>query len=194
MNDSNAPDRSTQVASTQGEGFFFAMAVLLLALVVVGFSSVLVLDPTMQVRALPLHLHIHGGILLSWFIWLVLQVSLIRSARRDTHRRLGWVGAGIGTACLFAGPLATVRAVSAIRNAGLDWDSDMSEFPKLGIENMPFQEFAEFLVFGNFASVIAFGILLALAVRYRHNAQTHKRLIILASISIIPPALARISR
>jgi hypothetical protein len=182
------------VRAPQGDGYFFWLAVLLLVLVLVGFSSVMLLQPATDIRAIPLHLHIHGGVLLSWFVWLVLQVSLVRSARRDTHRRLGWVGAGIGATCLIAAPLATVGAVSTIRNAGLDWDTDMSAYPKLGIENMSFQQFAEFLVFGNLASVIAFGALVALAVRCRRNAETHKRLMILASLSIIGPALARISR
>lgn len=178
----------------QADAYFFWMAVLLMALVVVGFSSVMILDPTTQVTALPLHLHIHGAVLLSWFAWLVLQAWLIRSAHRETHRRLGWIGAAIGAACVFAGPLATVGSVSKLRQAGLDWDTDMSAYPKLGIEDMPLQEFAGFLVFGNFGSVIAFAGLLAGAVWYRHNAKIHKRLIILASLSIIGPALARISR
>jgi len=182
------------VRAPQGNGYFFWLAALLLVLVVVGFGSVVVLEPATDLRTIPLHLHIHGGVLLGWFVWLFLQVSLVRSARRDTHRRLGQVGAGIGAACVFAAPLATVGAVGTIRRAGLDWDTDMSAYPKLGIENMPFQEFAEFLVFGNFASVIAFGTLVALAIRLRHHAETHKRLIILASLSIIGPALARISR
>jgi hypothetical protein len=90
--------------------------------------------------------------------------------------------------------MATVGAVSNIRATGLDWDTDMSAFPKLGIENMPFEDFATMLVFGNFASVIAFGALLAWAVLRRRDAGTHKRLIMLAAFSIMGPPLARISR
>ena len=189
MNTSAADGRTAQ-----GEGYFFWMATLLLALVVVGFGSVILLRPAAEIRSLPLHLHVHGGVLLSWFVWLVLQASLIRSARRDIHRRLGWVGAAIGAACVFAGPLATVFSVSNIRNAGLDWNTDMSAYPKLGIEDMPFQDFATLLVFGNFASVIAFGGLLFWAMRYRKDSRTHKRLILLASFGIMGPPLARISR
>ena len=174
--------------------YFFWMAVLLLGLVVAGFGSVPMLRPMEEIRELPLRVHVHGAVMLSWFVWLVVQVSLVRAGRRDLHRRSGRIGAAIGAVCLFAGPLATVGAVAKLRAAGLDWDTDMSAYPKLAIENMPMQDFATFLVFGNLGSVIAFGGLLAWAVHHRHNAASHKRLMLLASFSIIGPALARIAR
>ena len=178
----------------QGEPYFFWMAVLMLGLVVVGFGSVPLLRPFAEIQELPWRVHVHGAVLLSWFVWLVLQVSLVRTDRRDLHRRLGWVGAGIGLACVFAGPMATVGAVAKLRSAGLDWDTDMSAYPKLGITGMPMQDFATALVFGNFASVLTFALLLAAAVWQRRNAQAHKRLMLLATLSILGPALARISR
>jgi hypothetical protein len=174
--------------------YFFWMSVILLLLVIAGFGSAALVMSTEDLEELPFRLHIHAVLLLCWFIWFVLQTSLIRSARISVHRRMGKVGALIGALCIFAGPLATIGAVRKFHLLGLDWGTDMSAYPKLGIDGMTVEQFSRFLVFGNFASVVVFGVLLVFAVYYRTHAETHKRLILLASLSFAGPPLARISR
>lgn len=178
----------------QGSGFFFMMSVLLLAIVVVGFAPTFFLRPFSEARALPLCLVIHGTALTAWFVWFVVQTAAIRVGRPALHRRLGPIGVGIGAACVIAGPLATLGAVSSLRALGLDWDTDMATYPALGIEGVSMQLYAKMLVFGNFGSIAVFAGLLVAAVLLRSVAAAHKRLMLFASLSLITPALARVSR
>ena len=174
--------------------FFFWMSVLLLVFVIVGFTPTLFLRSISDLRSLPGHLHVHGAVLTAWFVWFVVQTSMIRTGHTAIHRRLGVFGAIIGGACVFAGPLATMGSVRNLRAAGLDWGTDMSAYPIVGIEGIPMEQFAAQLVFGNFASIFTFAGLLLAAIILRRQSASHKRLMLLASISIIGPALARISR
>lgn len=165
-----------------------------MVIVVVGFAPTLFLRSFSELQSLPVHLHFHGAVLTSWFVWLIVQTSAIRSGNIAAHRKLGIVGSIIGGACVIAGPLATMGIVRSLRAAGLNWDTDMSAYPVVGIEGIPMEQFATQIVFTNFGSILTFGGLLAFAIFYRKHASTHKRLILLASISIIGPPLARISR
>jgi hypothetical protein len=70
----------------------------------------------------------------------------------------------------------------------------MSAAGELGVEGVPMLNFASQVVWGNFASIAVFAGLLAAAILLRRTPQAHKRLIVLASIAILGPALARISR
>jgi hypothetical protein len=170
------------------------MAALLLSAVVVGFGSAALAFSTDELRALPGHLHFHAVVLLGWYVMLVLQASLPRLGRTALHRRLGpWVMA-LGGLCVVAGPVATLGAVGKFHRAGLTWSSDMSEFPVLGIEGMSLDAFTRLLVFGNFSSVFTLALFLIAAYRFRHLGSVHKRLVLLASIELSAPAMARISR
>jgi len=175
-------------------GFFFWTSILLLAFLVIGFAPSLYLRAFFEVPPIPLYLHVHGAILTSWFVWLVIQTSMVRSGKTATHRRLGVVGAIIAVAVVFAGPMATVGAVGRLREAGFGWDTDMSALPALGVEGVPMLQFAAQVVWGNFISIAVFAGLVAAAVVLRRSSETHKRLMLIASIAIVAPALARISR
>ena len=50
------------------------------------------------------------------------------------------------------------------------------------------------MVWGNIANALSFALFVAGAVIYRRRPQIHKRFMLLASISILEPALARIAR
>jgi hypothetical protein len=175
--------------------FFFGMSVLLLLIVLIGFSPTLYLRAFRDLPTLPGHLYLHGTILTGWFAWLVLQASLIRANRVGLHQRLGAIGALLGLAVVFAGPLATFNVVPRIRDAGFDLDMDISA---LGIDGLgsgvSIARFATGVVWINIASAATFAVLLLAAILLRRRPRAHKRLMLLASISIVGPALARISR
>lgn len=175
-------------------GFFFWISLLLLAFLVIGFAPSLYLRAFFEVPPIPAYLHVHGAILTSWFVWLVVQTSMVRTGRTATHRRLGAIGAVIAFAVVFAGPMATIGAVGRIRDAGFEWDTDMSALPELGVQGVPMIRFMAQVVWANFTSIVVFAGLVAAAVLLRRQPDAHKRLMVLASIAIVGPALARISR
>jgi hypothetical protein len=191
---SSNPEHSTSNAPVRS-GFFFWASVLLLSFVLIGFARTFYLRAFFDVRPIPGYLYVHGSVLTAWFVWLFIQTSMVRTGRTATHRRLGIVGVVIGAMVIATGPMATLGQVGRLRDAGLDWNTDLGV--ALGIpaaEGIPMLQFAAGVVWINFASIVLFTVLLAGAVTLRHNPQTHKRLMLLASIAIIGPALARISR
>jgi hypothetical protein len=175
-------------------GFFFWMSLLILIILLVAFAPSFYLRVFSDESPMPLRLHLHGAVLTAWFVWLVLQTGLIRSGRTVTHKKLGIAGAVLAAAVVIAAPMATLGSLHKFRAAGMNWDSDMSEWPRLGIEGMSLEQFAGMLVWGNFLSIALFAILVFGAITMRRQAETHKRLMLLASITIIGPALARIAR
>ena len=183
--------KATQAARSS---FFFWASALLLSFVVIGFAPTLYLRAFSDVPPIPGYLHVHGGVLTAWFVWLVVQTSMVRTGRTAIHRRLGVIGVVIGAAAVVAGLMATLGVVARLRAAGLDWGTDMSAVPALGVEGVPMVRFAAGVVWANFASIAVFAPLVVAAILLRRNSQAHKRLMLLASIAIVGPALARISR
>lgn len=176
-------------------GFFFWMSTLLLAVLVIGFSPTLYLREFFPVEPIPGYLYAHGVILTAWYVWLVLQTSLVRNGRTATHRRMGAIGAVIGTAVIFAGPIATIGAIGRIHVAFPDWNTDMAAVePGLGVQGVTIVRFMAQVAWGNFVSIAVFAGMLAAAVVLRRNPPAHKRLMLLGSIAIVGPAVARISR
>jgi hypothetical protein len=169
--------------ASERNGFFFWATVFLLAFLVIGFAPSLYLRAFFEAPPIPAYLHVHGAILTSWFVWLVVQTSMVRAGRTATHRRLGVIGAVSATAVVFAGPMATVGAVGRLRSAGIDWDTDMGALSFLGVEGVPMIQFAAQVVWGNFISIVVFAGLVATALVLRRQPEAHKRLMLLALIA-----------
>jgi hypothetical protein len=74
--------RSIQKAGVgRRDPFIFGMSIILLLTVFIGFSLTLYLSAFRDLPPLPAHLHVHGAILTGWFVWLVVQTSLIKTNR-----------------------------------------------------------------------------------------------------------------
>lgn len=170
------------------------MACLLLVLVIAGFGSEFLRRSSAELSALPAHLHVHGAVLLAWFLCFVLQPLLIATGKPSAHRSFGVVAASLGLGCIAAGPLATLGAVRSLTQRGLEWQSSLTAYPALGIESLTMGQYATFLVCGNFASIVCFAVLLLAAIVRRRDAGSHKRLMLLASMSLMAPAIARLAR
>jgi hypothetical protein len=151
-------------------GFFFLAHLVLLVVVLVGFSHTFYLRPVFKMRPLPAVLYLHGAVLTVWFLLTVVQGWLIRTQRRRLHRRIGHVSAGYAALVVVMGLIADVRLASEI-----DSPSD--------VENI--------VVWGNLFSLMLFTAFVSLAVVFRKRPEAHKRLTLLASFSIVGPAMAR---
>ena len=122
----------------------------------------------------------HGVVLTAWYVGFFLQTALVAAHRTDLHRRLGWAGAGLAVAVFALNLIVTLAFVPRLRALGLDVEAGMA-----GLSGIVWQ---------NLAALLSFAIFLPTAIALRHRAETHKRLMLLASISIVQPAIARISR
>jgi len=146
----------------------------------VGFSRTLYLRLFFEVPPIPSYLHVHGAAVTTWFVWLIVQASLVNVNRIDVHRRIGMLGAVIGAAVIPAGLMATLQFVPRLAEIGLPF------------EQAPW--FITWIVWANFHMLLGFVAFLATALMLRRRTDIHKRLMLLATISLMPPPLARIAQ
>lgn len=174
--------------------FFFVYTLALFAIVLLGFTPSLFFRVAFDTPPIPLYLHLHGAILTGWFVLLIVQAWLIRGNNPKLHRKLGYFTAAYGFVVLIGGLVATFNVVSRDLGHGITLDMDMSEIdPALG-SGISYLTFISGVVWANIVSVSTFAILLGSAIVVRANTTAHKRLILVATVSILGPALARISR
>lgn len=162
----------TVAASNRSERNFF------LAFVVVAWVGVLLgfVPPSwerFQGRAdypAPLILQVHAGLYVLWMVLLVVQIALIRSARRALHRRLGLAMAGLIPVMVLTGFFAETFS----QRYYLAHPPDSQAFFIIPI-----------------FYVAAFGMLAALGVARRGEPSAHKRLMYLATAIIVGAAWTR---
>ena len=159
--------------------FFLGMSGALLSILLIGFAPTLYLRVFFEVPPIPLYLHVHGVVVTSWFVWLVLQASLVSIRRTDLHRQIGIAGVVLGLAIVIAGPMATLNFVPRLATNDVELE--------------PLIKLFSWVVSLNSTMILGFVIFLSAALYLRHRPDTHKRFMLFASMSLIPPAVARIS-
>ena len=149
--------------------FFPGMAVLILAVVVIGFAQSYFL-PGMVLAKLPNKLvHIHGALFVSWIFLLVLQTSLVAARKVRLHMSLGVLA-------LILPPLMAIFGMLTL--------FDSIKRNGTGIPG-------ELILVGDTEELILFLFLIGWAMRARHAAATHKRLMILGTLALMGPAVNR---
>ncbi len=151
--------------------FYGGMALTIAATVFAGFSATFYSRAGTLPPLSPL-LVVHGIVFTSWILIFVTQTSLISARRVDLHRRLG-VGAAVLAAAMVV--IGVTAAVDALRRGAA---------PLPGIDPRMF-----FAV--PIGDMIVFPILVGAGILNRANSQTHKRLMLLATISILAAAISR---
>ena len=167
-------------ASTRNDRLFYGgMGLLLAAIAVAGFAPTFYLrswfgaPPTVGgATELTMLARIHGGVFTAWMLLFTVQTSLIASRRVAVHRRLGVAGAVLAALMIVVGAMTAVAA--ARRGAAPP-----------GVESLSF--LAVPLV-----DLVVFAIFIAAALLRRRDKETHKRLMLLAYISIIAAGVARL--
>jgi len=147
------------------------MAIAAAVAVFVGFAPTYYLRPYFQATSLAPILRLHGLVFTAWILLLLTQTSLVAAHRTDLHRRLGFAGAAL------AGLMVVIGLTAAIVSGRRDVAAGSDE--ALSFLTTPF------------ADMLVFLLLVAAAIRYRRRAETHKRLMLLATVSILDAAVAR---
>lgn len=165
---------------------FFALAVLMLLIVIAAFTPTMYLRQLFDVtdfatggRELPLHLLAHGLFLTAWFMLLVAQTGLIAAGRTAAHVRLGVAGIAVAVGLVATSWLTLARVVTRVQSVLLGQGYDAAAIEQ-GL-----RERVLFLVTGGFFATLVFVVLVAAALMLRRNAATHKRLMLIASLNIL---------
>jgi FtsH-binding integral membrane protein len=151
--------------------FFSGMAVLMLATVLMGFARTYYLAGVFRAPLPSLIIHLHGAAFSCWILLLVTQTSLVSAGRVDIHRRLGIAGFLLACLMVVLGVLAATD--SLVREAG-PTGRDAKSFYIIPLTDM-----------------LIFATLVFLAFRARSDPSAHKRLILVATISLLIAAIAR---
>ncbi|HYN03649.1 MAG TPA: hypothetical protein VE359_14470 [Vicinamibacteria bacterium] len=156
--------------------FFGGMSALIAVTILLGFARTYYLRPLVAAPSPPLPtltslIHVHGLLFTGWIVVLVVQTCLVAARRVDVHRRLGIAGVALAVLMIGVGTLTALQGVVRGVSPG-------------GIEPR------RFLAMPLFA-LLVFGLLLFAGIRARRDPQSHKRLVLLATIALLPPALAR---
>jgi hypothetical protein len=170
------PDAHAQTRSS----FFVVYAIVMLLLVVAGFSRTYYLRPLFSAEQLPIYLQVHGALLTGWFTLFLFQSILIRQRRASTHQLFGVIGCVIAVAVVIITLFTLVNVYPFLAASGHDIDL-------AGTARMA-------QIIRDLFLVSAFPVFFTLAVVFRHRSQAHKRLMLLASISLLPAAVGRIFR
>jgi hypothetical protein len=161
------------------ESFFFALSTLMFLVVLGGFSRTLYLRPftdaqDMTGRGIPGHLIVHGLVMTAWFAFVVAQTWLVRSRQVATHRRFGLFGAALGGAVIVTGLYTIAKFVP--RAISTQFDPARA---------------ADIVVGDTLNMLLFFPALLGAGIWFRNRPQTHRRLMLLASMSISLPVGTR---
>jgi hypothetical protein len=151
--------------------FFFWVA-LVMSIFVFGGFALAAADRYVTGNTLPMPpvVHLHGVIFISWMSLLMTQTFLININNVRLHRSLGTFGIALGTAVLFTGGLITLLTLK---------DPD------------PAAPFFYDLNYLSFMALLGFGFLFTLAIRQVRNPEYHRRLILFATIPLLPPGINR---
>jgi hypothetical protein len=153
--------------------FYIAMSVALIITVFAGFSRTYYLRPYFTTAPLMPLLHLHGLVFSSWLVLFATQTTLVAAHRTDIHRRLGIAGGLIAVMMVILGvTTALIRA-------------------KQGSVPVPGASPLAFLVVP-LGDMFVFTILVGAGFYYRRRPDVHKRLMLLATISILAAAIARL--
>ncbi len=156
-----------------GERTFYAWAAAAIAITAfVGFARTYYLKAAFGTPSLSTLVHVHAALMTTWVVLFVAQTRLIAAGRTGWHRRLGLLGAALIAAIAVVG---TFTAIESAR-AGLT----IGDMPPLVFLVLPL------------GTVVAFVVLAGAAILYRRRSDIHKRLMLLATLSILTPAIARI--
>ena len=77
---------------------------------------------------------------------------------------------------------------------GIDLNADASVLVGIGVSGVPVVQFLSGVVWGNLSSAVSFAVLAWTGLLLRRRPAAHKRLMLLATIAILGPALARLAR
>lgn len=153
--------------------FYTGMAVAVVITVFAGFAPTYYLRPYFVTQPLIPLLHLHGIVFTSWIALFLIQTFLVAANRTGVHRRLGVVGAVVALLMIVIGPVTAIIRAKVV-------DVSLAGPAPLVFLTIPL---GDMLVF---ASLVGAGFY------YRRRADVHKRLMMLATISILPAAIARL--
>lgn len=145
--------------------FYFFMSLLSVAVVFYGFSHTVEKNLINPAVPRPAILYLHAVVFTGWLGFFVLQSVLVRTRNVQWHRRVGWVGLGLGIAVFLVGVSTSLVMVRFDRDVLHQADAEM------------------FLLVPLF-DMLCFATSFGLAMYWRKQPELHRRLILIATCAL----------
>ena len=145
--------------------FYFFMSLLTVVVVFYGFSYTVDKNLIHPPVPKPAILYLHAVVFTSWLGFFVLQSALVRTRNVQWHRRMGWVGLGLGIAVVIVG-VSTALVM-----------------PRFNREVLH-QSNGELFVLVPLFDMLCFAITFGLAIYWRKKPELHRRLMLCATCSL----------
>jgi len=153
--------------------FYPLIAIALVVFIFIGFSRTYYLRFLSDLPPMQVVLQLHGLIFTAWLALFVAQTQLIAAHRVDLHMKLGMVGVFLALLVMAIGVAAIFVSAATPRVTLLGLTSPQASIIPV-------------------VSITQFTVLVTAAVALRRRASLHKRLMLLAMISVLSPAAARL--
>lgn len=155
--------------------FYSGMALAMMFTVFLGFSRSFFLRPLFPDHVSPAEpiFYFHGLVFTAWMLLFIFQVTLIGKGNTQLHRKIG----------PYAAILVVVMVVLGVK-AALTAAARPEGFFGIPIPGLQFLAVP-------FFDMILFPVYVFFALKWRHYHQSHKRLMLLATLNLITAAIAR---
>lgn len=174
-----SPARPAAAAGARDRVFYSSMASAMAATVFVGFAPTFYLRPLFDAPAtvtgatsLTTLAHVHGAVFTLWVVLFVVQTLLVADRRTRMHQRLGIAGGVLAAIMIVVG--ASTAMAAAARGAAPP-----------GIDPLAF-------LIVPLGDIVLFALFVGVALRRRRDREAHKRLMLLAYVSLLAAATARL--
>jgi hypothetical protein len=164
--------RTLVIATSHARYFYFYMALACIAVAFLGFAPTYWLPMASgKVPPMPV-VHFHGMLFFAWTLYFAFQSWLAASGQVARHRTIGLIGVSLATAMTIFGFLVAVNAMK--RSAALGLTDEGIAFAIVPL-----------------SGILFFAVAFTLAVANVRRPEIHKRLMLLAGISLLDAAVAR---
>jgi hypothetical protein len=150
--------------------FFLTYVVLIWLAVLAGFVPDVIRHVRSHAAPYPIIVHVHAAVTVGWLAPLTGQTLLIRNRNVRLHRELGAAGGFLAVLVVIVGLSAAVT----VESLALGTPKSRPQFLAIELSN-----------------IIEFAALAAAAISARKQPSAHKRLILLATLSLTPAAFNR---
>jgi hypothetical protein len=162
----------TRLVLLLGRAYYFILALIIAAAVVLGFRGRLDQNLLHPARPLPLILYVHAAVFTSWVILFMLQTALIGMGRAKLHRKVGVFGFVLGVTVTITG---VATAIIMARFRARPGHADGAPFLILTLND-----------------IVEYSIFFGLAIYWRKKPEFHRRLMFIATCTLMSAAVRRL--
>src|SRR4051812_5298765 len=160
------------IAQSETGYFYFYMSLACTAVAFLGFAPTYWMPMMSRSLSASPVVHFHGLLFFAWSLYFAFQTWLAASGKIVRHRAIGMIGVSLATAMTIFGFLVAVNAMKRSAAAGLTHEG-------IAFAIVPL------------SGIFFFAVVFALAIANIRRPETHKRLMLLAGISLLDAAVAR---